>query len=81
MGSRPARASPSTTRLPGVPESRIPVGPLVRTRRTPPGTTAKPATVGAALEDSPAGLAAWIREKLTRWSSTTSGGEPSFGAT
>ena len=38
----------------------------------------KPATIGAALDDSPAGLAAWIGEKLIRWSSTTAGGEPAF---
>ena len=28
----------------------------------------KPATLGAALHDSPAGLAAWIGEKVTAWS-------------
>jgi pimeloyl-ACP methyl ester carboxylesterase len=39
----------------------------------------KPATIGAALDDSPAGLAAWIGEKLIRWSSTTASGEPAFG--
>ena len=38
----------------------------------------KPATIGAALDDSPAGLAAWIGEKLIRWSSTTADGEPTF---
>jgi pimeloyl-ACP methyl ester carboxylesterase len=38
----------------------------------------KPATIGVALDDSPAGLAAWIGEKLTRWSSTTANGEPAF---
>jgi pimeloyl-ACP methyl ester carboxylesterase len=38
----------------------------------------KPATIGAALDDSPAGLAAWIGEKLVRWSSTTADGEPAF---
>jgi pimeloyl-ACP methyl ester carboxylesterase len=38
----------------------------------------KPATIGAALDDSPAGLAAWIGEKLIRWSSTTAAGEPAF---
>jgi pimeloyl-ACP methyl ester carboxylesterase len=38
----------------------------------------KPATIGAALDDSPAGLAAWIGEKLIRWSSTTADGEPAF---
>ena len=36
----------------------------------------KPATIGAALEDSPAGLAAWIGEKLITWSSTTPDGQP-----
>jgi len=34
----------------------------------------KPATLGAALHDSPAGLAAWIGEKITAWSSTTADG-------
>ena len=38
----------------------------------------KPATIGAALDDSPAGLAAWIGEKLTRWSGTTADGQPAF---
>lgn len=38
----------------------------------------KPATIGAALDDSPAGLAAWIGEKLVRWSSTTADGAPGF---
>jgi pimeloyl-ACP methyl ester carboxylesterase len=38
----------------------------------------KPATIGAALDDSPAGLAAWIGEKLIRWSSTNAEGEPAF---
>jgi pimeloyl-ACP methyl ester carboxylesterase len=38
----------------------------------------KPATIGAALADSPVGLAAWIGEKLTAWSSTTTDGEPAF---
>ncbi|HEV2452551.1 MAG TPA: epoxide hydrolase [Streptosporangiaceae bacterium] len=38
----------------------------------------KPATIGAALDDSPVALAAWIGEKLTRWSSTTGDGEPAF---
>lgn len=38
----------------------------------------KPATIGAALTDSPAGLAAWIGEKLIAWSSTTAAGEPAF---
>jgi pimeloyl-ACP methyl ester carboxylesterase len=39
----------------------------------------KPSTLGAALHDSPAGLAAWIGEKVTAWSSVTSGGQPAFG--
>ncbi len=34
----------------------------------------KPATIGAALDDSPVALAAWIGEKLIRWSSTDAGG-------
>jgi pimeloyl-ACP methyl ester carboxylesterase len=38
----------------------------------------KPATIGAALDDSPVGLAAWIGEKLTAWSSTTADGGPAF---
>ena len=38
----------------------------------------KPATVGAALLDSPAGLAAWIAEKVIAWSSTTPDGSPAF---
>ena len=38
----------------------------------------KPATIGAALDDSPLALAAWIGEKLTRWSSTTAGGRSAF---
>jgi len=38
----------------------------------------KPATLGAALQDSPAGLAAWIGEKITAWSSTTADGQPAF---
>lgn len=38
----------------------------------------KPSTIGAALDDSPAGLAAWIGEKLIQWSSTTADGEPAF---
>jgi pimeloyl-ACP methyl ester carboxylesterase len=38
----------------------------------------KPATLGAALHDSPAGLAAWIGEKVTAWSSTTADGQPAF---
>jgi pimeloyl-ACP methyl ester carboxylesterase len=38
----------------------------------------KPATLGAALYDSPAGLAAWIGEKITAWSSTSADGQPAF---
>jgi pimeloyl-ACP methyl ester carboxylesterase len=36
----------------------------------------KPATIGAGLDDSPVALAAWLGEKLIRWSSTTADGEP-----
>ncbi len=39
----------------------------------------KPATLAAALTDSPAGLAAWIGEKVVSWSSLTPDGEPKFG--
>jgi pimeloyl-ACP methyl ester carboxylesterase len=38
----------------------------------------KPATLGAALADSPAGLAAWIAEKIVAWSSTRPDGGPAF---
>jgi pimeloyl-ACP methyl ester carboxylesterase len=38
----------------------------------------KPATIGAALSDSPAGLAAWIAEKIVAWSSTLPDGSPAF---
>jgi pimeloyl-ACP methyl ester carboxylesterase len=38
----------------------------------------KPATVAAALSDSPAGMAAWIAEKIVAWSSTRSDGSPAF---
>ena len=38
----------------------------------------KPFTVGAALQDSPAGLAAWIGEKIVSWSSTRPNGAPAF---
>jgi pimeloyl-ACP methyl ester carboxylesterase len=38
----------------------------------------KPATLGAALHDSPAGLAAWIGEKVEAWSSTTPDGHTAF---
>jgi pimeloyl-ACP methyl ester carboxylesterase len=38
----------------------------------------KPATLGAALHDSPVALAAWIGEKAVAWSSTTGGGQTAF---
>ena len=38
----------------------------------------KPATLGAALSDSPAGLAAWIAEKVVSWSATRTDGSPAF---
>ena len=38
----------------------------------------KPATLGAGLSDSPAGLAAWIGEKIVAWSSTRPDGSPAF---
>jgi pimeloyl-ACP methyl ester carboxylesterase len=38
----------------------------------------KPATLGAALSDTPAGLAAWIAEKVVAWSSTLPDGSPAF---
>jgi pimeloyl-ACP methyl ester carboxylesterase len=38
----------------------------------------KPATLGAALSDSPAGLAAWIGEKVVAWSSSRADGVPAF---
>jgi pimeloyl-ACP methyl ester carboxylesterase len=38
----------------------------------------KPATLGAALSDSPAGLAAWIGEKVVAWSSNRPDGSPAF---
>ena len=38
----------------------------------------KPSTLGAGLHDSPAGLAAWIGEKIIAWSSTTSHGRIAF---
>jgi pimeloyl-ACP methyl ester carboxylesterase len=38
----------------------------------------KPATAGAALHDSPAGLAAWIGEKIVAWSSVAPDGQPAF---
>ncbi|HEY3868083.1 MAG TPA: alpha/beta fold hydrolase [Actinocrinis sp.] len=38
----------------------------------------KPNTLGAALNDSPAGLAAWIGEKAVAWSSRTADGQPAF---
>jgi microsomal epoxide hydrolase len=38
----------------------------------------KPATLGAGLSDSPAGLGAWIGEKVVAWSSTRTDGSPAF---
>jgi len=38
----------------------------------------KPATLGAGLSDSPAGLAAWIGEKIVGWSSTRPDGSLAF---
>jgi pimeloyl-ACP methyl ester carboxylesterase len=38
----------------------------------------KPTTIGAGLTDSPAGLAAWIGEKVVAWSSTRPDGSPAF---
>jgi len=38
----------------------------------------KPSTLGAALQDSPAGLATWIGEKVTAWSSVSGDGQPAF---
>jgi pimeloyl-ACP methyl ester carboxylesterase len=38
----------------------------------------KPFTLGAALHDSPAGLGAWIGEKVRAWSSLGTDGEPAF---
>ncbi|HET9076423.1 MAG TPA: alpha/beta fold hydrolase [Acidimicrobiales bacterium] len=38
----------------------------------------KPATLAAALADSPAGLAAWIGEKVVAWSSRRPDGGPAF---
>jgi pimeloyl-ACP methyl ester carboxylesterase len=38
----------------------------------------KPATLAAALSDSPAGLAAWIGEKVVAWSSERINGVPAF---
>jgi pimeloyl-ACP methyl ester carboxylesterase len=38
----------------------------------------KPATLGVALDDSPAGLAAWIGEKAYSWSSRAHDGGPAF---
>lgn len=38
----------------------------------------KPGTLGAALHDSPAGLAAWLGEKITAWSSSRTDGSPAF---
>ena len=38
----------------------------------------RPTTVATALQDSPAGLAAWIAEKIVAWSPRTQTGETSF---
>lgn len=38
----------------------------------------KPATLDVGLTDSPAGLAAWIGEKVVAWSSTDPDGSPAF---
>ncbi|MGH2914521.1 MAG: epoxide hydrolase family protein [Solirubrobacteraceae bacterium] len=38
----------------------------------------KPATIGAALSDSPAGLAAWVGEKIIAWSSLRPDGITAF---
>lgn len=38
----------------------------------------KPATLGVGLSDSPAGLAAWIAEKIVAWSSSRPDGTPAF---
>ena len=38
----------------------------------------KPATLAAGLSDSPAGMAAWIGEKIVAWSSTRPDGSPAF---
>lgn len=38
----------------------------------------KPLTLGAALLDSPLGLAAWVGEKVIAWSSTNQSGDPTF---
>jgi pimeloyl-ACP methyl ester carboxylesterase len=38
----------------------------------------KPATLAAALSDSPAGLAAWVGEKLVAWSSMRADGSPAL---
>jgi pimeloyl-ACP methyl ester carboxylesterase len=38
----------------------------------------KPGTLGAALSDSPSGLAAWVAEKVVAWSSATGDGSPAF---
>jgi pimeloyl-ACP methyl ester carboxylesterase len=38
----------------------------------------KPATIGAALDDSPVALAAWLGEKLIQWSSAAPDGEPAM---
>jgi pimeloyl-ACP methyl ester carboxylesterase len=40
----------------------------------------KPSTLGAALSDSPSGLAAWLGEKVVSWSSVTANGSPAFAS-
>src|SRR5579862_8980012 len=42
------------------------------------GEPLKPATLAAALSDSPVGLAAWVGEKLVAWSSMRADGSPAF---
>jgi pimeloyl-ACP methyl ester carboxylesterase len=38
----------------------------------------KPFTIGAALQDSPVGLAVWVGEKVRAWSGVGDDGEPAF---
>ncbi len=45
---------------------------------TSPSSRPAPNTLAVGLGDSPAGLAAWITEKLIGWSDTTSGIEHAF---
>jgi hypothetical protein len=49
-----------------------------RRRRLRPRARTKPTTLGSALTDSPAGLAAWIAEKIVAWSSNRPDGSPAF---